>query len=77
MEIKLYLNEDPEPRIVSTLEGHGGGAEVKVGDGGSNYYPDGTSLLFESQQLSKENPYVDITTETIQQLLLHNQINYI
>jgi hypothetical protein len=37
-EIKLYLNEDPEPRIVSTLEGHSGPAEVKVGDGGSNFY---------------------------------------
>jgi len=37
-EIKLYLNEEPDPRIESTLEGHEGGAQVKVGDGGSNYY---------------------------------------
>ena len=37
-EIKLYLNEDPEPKIVDVLYNHGGAAEVKVGDGGSNYY---------------------------------------
>lgn len=37
-EIKLYINEEEEPKMVHFLSPHGSSPEVGVGDGGSNKY---------------------------------------
>lgn len=38
LEIKLYMNEEAEPFLESSLEPHDGGPYVKVGDGGGKLY---------------------------------------
>ena len=37
-EIKLYINEEEEPKMVHFLSDHGSSPEVEIGDGGSNKY---------------------------------------
>lgn len=37
-EVKVYINEEEEPKVQDIMAGHDGPAVVSVGDGGGNYY---------------------------------------